>query len=150
MNVERQTEFEIYCGDCVDGMRKHVPDRSIDICVTSPPYNLGIPYRSYSDDQAWTNYISWTHEWTELLSKKLKEDGSFFLNIGGSPRAPLLPHILVEELVNKQKRFKLQNTIHWIKSIAIPVDAGERQIGHYKPVNSERFINDCPTNTCSI
>jgi len=46
---------------------------------------------------------------------------------------------------------KLQNTIHWIKSIAIDkASAGARArleedlaVGHYKPINSPRFLNDC-------
>jgi site-specific DNA-methyltransferase (adenine-specific) len=45
----------------------------------------------------------------------------------------------------------LQNTIHWIKSIAIEKAlAGARAkldddlaVGHYKPINSERFLHDC-------
>jgi site-specific DNA-methyltransferase (adenine-specific) len=35
--------------------------------------------------------------------------------------------------------FTLQNTIHWVKSISI----GTQSVGHYKPINSPRFINDC-------
>ena len=46
---------------------------------------------------------------------------------------------------------QLQNTIHWIKSIAIDKDCGRRcralekdlAVGHYKPINSPRFLNDC-------
>ena len=45
----------------------------------------------------------------------------------------------------------LQNTIHWIKSIAIrkedvgryPGVSGNVSVGHYKPINSARYINDC-------
>jgi len=45
----------------------------------------------------------------------------------------------------------LQNTLHWIKSIAIDRDSAgasaglERDLalGHYKPINSRRFVNDC-------
>ena len=45
----------------------------------------------------------------------------------------------------------LQNTIHWIKSIAIDQDAAganagltrDLNVGHYKPINSGRFVNDC-------
>ena len=47
--------------------------------------------------------------------------------------------------------FKLQNVIHWVKSIAIeksrvgdyPGVVGDIVVGHYKPINSKRFINDC-------
>jgi len=50
-----------------------------------------------------------------------------------------------------RQHLTLQNTIHWIKSIVIEKDlAGlaadlERDlaVGHYKPINSERFLNDC-------
>ena len=46
---------------------------------------------------------------------------------------------------------RLQNTIHWIKSIAIEKAlAGARAgldddlaVGHYKPINSRRFVHDC-------
>jgi site-specific DNA-methyltransferase (adenine-specific) len=46
---------------------------------------------------------------------------------------------------------RLQNTIHWIKSIAIDKDAAglaadldrDLAVGHYKPINSTRFLNDC-------
>jgi site-specific DNA-methyltransferase (adenine-specific) len=46
---------------------------------------------------------------------------------------------------------QLQNTIHWIKSIAIEKAlAGTRSglqddlaVGHYKPINSQRFLHDC-------
>ena len=38
------------------------------------------------------------------------------------------------------KYFKLQNTIHWVKSIAVPEN--NINIGHYKPVNSSRYLNN--------
>jgi len=44
----------------------------------------------------------------------------------------------------------LQNTIHWIKAITLPgEDGGEISRGHFKPISSPRFLNDC-TNTFSI
>jgi site-specific DNA-methyltransferase (adenine-specific) len=50
-----------------------------------------------------------------------------------------------------RRHLVLQNTMHWIKSIAIGKDVAglgaglERDIavGHYKPINSPRFVNDC-------
>jgi site-specific DNA-methyltransferase (adenine-specific) len=37
--------------------------------------------------------------------------------------------------------FKLQNTFHWVKSISIP--QVNQSFGHFKPINSKRFVNDC-------
>lgn len=48
----------------------------------------------------------------------------------------MLPHEIVFEL---RELFVLQNTIHWIKSIAID----DRTHGHFKPISSKRFLNDC-------
>ncbi|MBN1785357.1 MAG: site-specific DNA-methyltransferase, partial [Candidatus Bathyarchaeota archaeon] len=50
-----------------------------------------------------------------------------------------------------RKHFVLQNVIHWIKSVAIPQEdvgnypnvKGDIAVGHFKPVNSERFVNKC-------
>ena len=53
----------------------------------------------------------------------------------------MLPNEIVIEL---RDFFVLQNTIHWIKSITIEDrDSNVRSYGHFKPINSKRFLNDC-------
>ncbi|PYI64044.1 MAG: site-specific DNA-methyltransferase, partial [Verrucomicrobia bacterium] len=44
------TRFDLRLQDCVTGMAS-VPDQHLDLVVTSPPYNLGIRYRKFSDRQ---------------------------------------------------------------------------------------------------
>jgi site-specific DNA-methyltransferase (adenine-specific) len=40
--------------------------------------------------------------------------------------------------------FTLQNTFHWIKSISVELrDRSVVSAGHFKPINSQRFVNDC-------
>jgi site-specific DNA-methyltransferase (adenine-specific) len=74
----------------------------------------------------------------------LKPNGSFFLNVGSAPSNPMLPHQIAIELTSASGRFLLQNTIHWIKSITIENRMGELiSHGHFKPINSKRFLNDC-------
>ena len=71
----------------------------------------------------------------------LKPNGSFFQNVGAAPANPLLPH---ELLLKLQPLFRLQNTLHWIKSITVqPRQGPEISAGHFKPINSKRFITDC-------
>lgn len=135
-----ETDFLLTQGDCVAGM-KELPDECIDIVVTSPPYNLGIQYGKYDDQRDWPEYKAWTLEWTSQVSRVLKPTGSFFLNLGSCPSNPLLPHELVVEL---KGHFVLQNTFHWIKSITVDAKSGEQiSAGHFKPINSRRFVNDC-------
>ena len=129
------TKFDLRLGDCVDGMAR-LPGGDVDLVVTSPPYNLGIRYRKYSDRQDRQSYLNWCAIWAAQIRRVLKSGGSFFLNIGSAPSNPMLPHEIVFQL---RDLFVLQNTIHWIKSIAID----NRTFGHFKPISSKRFLNDC-------
>lgn len=118
-----------------------LPEESVDLVVTSPPYNLGISYGKYSDTQDRQSYLRWCHQWAEKVRRILKPNGSFFLNVGGAPSNPMLPHEIAMTL---RDLFVLQNTIHWIKSITIEDHEREvRSYGHFKPINSKRFLNDC-------
>lgn len=113
-----------------------LPNEDVDLVVTSPPYNLGIRYGKFSDRQDRQSYLKWCGEWAAQIHRVLKPSGSFFLNIGAAPSNPMLPHEIVMAL---RELFVLQNTIHWIKSIAID----DRTFGHFKPISSPRFLNDC-------
>lgn len=116
-------------------------DASVDLIVTSPPYNLGIAYSKYSDRQTRHSYLKWSRRWATQARRVLKLGGSLFLNVAGSPSNPLLPHEIVLQL---RDTFVLQNTIHWIKAITIDEeDAAPVSRGHFKPINSPRYLNDC-------
>jgi site-specific DNA-methyltransferase (adenine-specific) len=126
--------------DCVVGMSA-LADASVDITLTSPPYNLGINYGKYSDRADRQSYLQWCREWAAQVRRLLKSSGSFFLNIGSAPSNPMLPHEIVNEL---RGLFVLQNAIHWIKAISIEDREGDvRSFGHFKPISSKRFLNDC-------
>jgi len=127
---------KIYNMDCLDGI-KNLKDESIDIVVTSPPYNLGINYSLYDDNKTKSEYMNWIMAIFKEIHRVLKKDGSFFLNIGGKPSDPIWP---LEIANNCSEVFNLQNTIHWIKSIAVST---KNTIGHFKPVNSPRYLNNC-------
>jgi len=134
------TEFKLVRGDCVAGMAK-LPADSVDVVVTSPPYNLGIKYGKYDDHQVRDEYLAWSFQWAEQVQRVLKDKGSFFLNVGSSPSNPLLPHQLILVMC---KLFTLQNTFHWIKSITVETRAGEQiSVGHFKPISSHRYVTDC-------
>jgi len=135
------TKFDLRLGDCVDGMRQ-LATKSIDLVVTSPPYNLNICYGKFADDAERTSYLDWCETWALEIGRLLRPEGSLFLNLGAAPSNPMLPHELVLRL---RKFFVLQNTIHWIKSIALPNEFGPGEVsrGHFKPINSPRFLNDC-------
>ena len=139
--------FCFYLGDCVDVLDRLTPG-SIDAIVTSPPYNLGIRYRSYDDTMPRRQYLEWTTEWVSRVARALTPDGSLFLNVGAKPTDPWTA---IEIAQATRPYLQLQNTIHWIKSIAIEKSlagtnsklADDLAVGHYKPINSRRFLHDC-------
>lgn len=134
------TEFDLRLGDCLEGM-KALEAASVDVVVTSPPYNLGIAYSKYDDTAGRDEFLDWCVEWAAEVHRVLREDGSFFLNIGAAPKNPYLPH---ELLLRLRELFVLQNTIHWVKSITVEPKSGPQvSAGHFKPINSKRYINDC-------
>ena len=111
-------------------------DASVDLVVTSPPYNLGIIYGKYSDRQDRRSYLGWCGEWAGQIQRVLKSNGSFFLNIGAAPSNPMLPHEIVMTL---REFFVLQNTIHWIKSIAIDDHCSRRPAGDARAPTQPAF-----------
>jgi site-specific DNA-methyltransferase (adenine-specific) len=139
---------ELHNEDCVEGMGRRLRPRSIDVVVTSPPYNLGVRYRSFDDAISREQYLAWLDTWSAGIERVLGDDGSLFLNVGSKPTDPLVPFQVLEIV---RKHLHLQNAIHWIKSIAIQKeDVGDDlsipngiSVGHYKPINSPRFLNDC-------
>ena len=117
-----------------------VPE-SVDLVVTSPPYNVGIRYETFSDREDRQSYLRWCGQWAEQIRRILKPSGSFFLNVGAVPSNPMFPH---EIALAMRDLFVLQNTIHWIKSISVEAENGEViSRGHFKPINSPRYLNDC-------
>ena len=107
---------KIYTTDCLDGM-KTLDERSIDVIVTSPPYNIGKKYKRYHDEKPRDEYLDWMEAVAAESNRVLKDEGSFFLNVGGKFTDPWI----ALDVANRFRRhFTLQNQIHWIKSIAIP------------------------------
>lgn len=124
---------QIIRGDCQRALRRMEAD-SVDVIITSPPYNIGLSYRSYPDRKEEDEYLDWMLDVAHGLRRVLRADGSFFLNISGSSAQPWLPFELAVRL---RDVFVLQNHISWVKSISV----GEDSFGHFKPMNSQRFLH---------
>ena len=137
-----------YLKDCITGLKENVKEKSADVVVTSPPYNIGTGYSSYKDELPREKYLAWIEEVGIAIKQVLSDDGSFFLNIGNKPKDPWIAWDVAYAL---RKYFILQNVIHWVKSIAInkaqvgnyPNISGDIAVGHFKPIVSKRFLNDC-------
>jgi site-specific DNA-methyltransferase (adenine-specific) len=67
-------------GDCVVEMGK-LPESTVDLVVTSPPYNVGIDYDSHDDRMTMEDYWEFTEQWLSKAFRLLKDDGRIAVNI---------------------------------------------------------------------
>ena len=130
----RRGNLEIWCGDCLSLMPKNLADKSISVVVTSPPFNQGVRYNNYKDDRPFGEYLEWLEAVFVEIKRVLRDDGSFFLNIGSSRLHPWNA-MKVAEVAGKH--FVLQNEIMWVK--AITVDG--KSHGHFTPIMGNHFLN---------
>ena len=68
---------KIINGDCVEVM-KELPEGTIDLIVTSPPYGVGIVYDVHEDDVEFDEYVKFAKNWLSESYRLLKDDGRIF------------------------------------------------------------------------
>jgi adenine-specific DNA-methyltransferase len=70
--------FHLINDDCINAMQS-LPSQSINLAITSPPYNAGKAYEDISDLDA---YLAFADHWIGEVSRLLTEDGGFWINVG--------------------------------------------------------------------
>ncbi len=58
-----------------------IPDSSVDLIVTSPPYNVDIHYNSHADNLSYEDYLEFTQKWLKKCFDLAKSEGRLLLNI---------------------------------------------------------------------
>jgi site-specific DNA-methyltransferase (adenine-specific) len=71
---------KIINGDCIEVM-KTLPESSVDLIVTSPPYSVNINYDVYDDNTTIDEYLNFTKKWLEGAFRLLKDDGRICVNV---------------------------------------------------------------------
>ncbi|MCH7534164.1 MAG: site-specific DNA-methyltransferase [Bacteroidetes bacterium] len=104
---------KIYNIDCIEGMEK-IPDNSIDLIVTSPPYNIGIDYGEYDDNKSFEEYKKFILKVLRELYRIIKEGGIVAVNVGNQ-RNSGIPHHYFFWL--KEAGFNIYKEIFWYKGL---------------------------------
>jgi site-specific DNA-methyltransferase (adenine-specific) len=71
---------DIHCSESVKFMNE-MPEKSVDLIVTSPPYGVGIDYDNWDDDKYFDEYMNFTREWLGAAYRVLRDDGRVAVNI---------------------------------------------------------------------
>jgi site-specific DNA-methyltransferase (adenine-specific) len=72
-------QVKIYLADFLS--LKSIKENSIDLAVTSPPYNVEIEYSLHDDKTSYAEYLQFTKKWLQRCILLVKNDGRFCLNI---------------------------------------------------------------------
>lgn len=127
---------KIYNENCFETMLKRLKLNSIDIILTSPPYNMtkrkgGVSdsgrYDVYTDWKSEDEYIDWTIDLFDKFNNVLKDDGVVLYNFSYSIENPSLPYKLVAA-IEEETNFKLVDTIIWKKKCGIPFPANKYRL----------------------
>ena len=71
----------LLCGDAVEELRK-MPDESVNLIATDPPYNLNKDYGNNQDNLAFAEYLHFTRQWLSEAKRVLTSDGSIYVFMG--------------------------------------------------------------------
>lgn len=66
-------KITLYQGDCLQEIKK-IPDKSVDLVLTDPPYNIG-----KADWDKIEGYDDWCADWLAECARVLKDNGSLYL-----------------------------------------------------------------------
>lgn len=127
-------------GDCLDVMRS-LPDKCIDLIITSPPYNLlnstgnGLKlntktgkwknaaikegYNQFNDNMPYPEYIAWQKKCVAEMVRIIKDDGAIFYN-----NKNRVQNGLIQDRGEIVRDFPLRQIITWKRKGAINFNPG--------------------------
>ena len=130
---------KVHPGDCIDLMNQ-MPEESIDLIVTSPPYNIknstgnGLKngsggkwpqaelikgYASHDDAMPHEEYVAWQRDCLQAMMRVLREDGAIFYNHKWRVQRGLL-----QDRADIVDRFPVRQIIIWQRKGGINFNPG--------------------------
>ena len=138
-------------GDCLDVM-KALPDKSIDVIITSPPYNLrnstgnGLKYKGdigiwthfalqdgydgHNDDMPYDEYVDWQRRCLAEMTRIIKDDGAVFYN-----NKNRVQDGLIQDRGEIVKGFPLRQIITWKRKGSVNFNDG-----FYLPITEQIYL----------
>ena len=116
------SSYKIINGKC-EKVLLTLEDNSIDLVITSPPYNIDLgnnkynknPYDLYNDNKDHQEYIKWLKSIFEIIYSKLKKGGRIAINIGDQKNGGIPVHSDIIQFITKELHYIPMTTIIWNK-----------------------------------
>jgi DNA modification methylase len=112
----------IHHGRCEDLIRD-LPDESIDLVITSPPYNVDLgnnkynknPYDLYNDNKEHQEYILWLCDIFGMIKPKMVYGGRVCINVGDGKNGAVPTHSDITQFMTRDLKYIIKTTILWDK-----------------------------------
>lgn len=139
----------IFNEDAIKGLN-HIPDASIDLILTDPPYSLGKDYGNDSDKQQSDVYLKWMEEWIDAALPKLKPSGSMyiFLTWRYSPEIFVMLKqrmIMINEIIWDRRVPSMGGSTRSFTSVHDTIGFFVKDKGYYFDLDSVRIPYDAET-----
>lgn len=137
-----KTDFgALFCADSLEFMRG-LPDDSVDLVVTSPPYALHFKKEYGNANQQ--DYIDWFLPFAKEIKRVIKPTGSFVLNLGGAwqPGSPVrsLYHYRTLLALVDDAGFDLAQEFFWFNPAKMPAPAEWVNVRRIRVKDSVEYI----------
>lgn len=138
----------VLVGDVIERL-KDIPDKSINVIITSPPYWRQRDYETkgqIGNEKTPEEYINKMLEVANELKRVLTDDGAYFLNIGDKYVEKNLQMIPFRLAIEMQKRgWTIRNVLIWRKTNPMPSSIKDRFSNVYEPIflfvkNPENYL----------
>lgn len=114
------------CGDSLEIINS-LEDNSIDLILTSPPFSLATRHKQYSnfEEIPQDQYVEWLLQWGYAAYSKLKDTGSFVIDLGGAyergrPVRSLYQYEFILRMC-KEVKYNLCQDVYWYNNSSLPL-----------------------------
>jgi DNA modification methylase len=106
-------QVRLYCADARE-ISTFIEAESVDLVITSPPYNVGIAYPNCNDRLSADQYKSFASDWLSECYKVMRDGARICVNVADTGRSPFYPtHAWYLSLM--EEMFTLRGDIIWYK-----------------------------------
>ncbi len=129
-NWDSKADLVLYCGDCLDLLGR-IPSGSINLIVTSPPYNIG---KSYERRTSLDDYLRWQQRIIDECVRVLSDNGSICWQVGNYvDNGEIIPLDVLVYPFFQQHNLHMRNRIIW--HFEHGLHASKRFSGRYETIN---------------
>lgn len=128
-NYQKENDLTLFLGDCID-LLKQIPDNSVQLVVTSPPYNIG---KEYEKKQKLQSYLDFQEQVVKECYRILKPEGSICWQTGNYvDNGSIIPLDILMYPIFDRLGMKMRNRIIW--HFGHGLHASKRFSGRYETI----------------